>query len=208
MAREAQGGTVASHFSAGKPGVDQIPVDALLEWGRVYTYGEAKYGRDNWRKGLPWHEFYGSILRHLFKWWDGEDIDPESHLPHMAHALWNVGALMHFQANGIGTDDRPVGPQMAYIRGDLTEMRQIAEDFMRTFVEPQEDVQDVQAEDTEQAISIAPEELAPACHCDMAQEPHEPHLARVRWELPSYNASGEVTNSPYVILPNGIEEWL
>lgn len=96
----------ASHFSEGKPGVDQIPPEVLMEWGSVFTYGERKYGRDNWKKGTEWHEFYGSVLRHLFRWWAGEEIDPETGLPHLAHALWNVGALRFYQLYGIGDDDR------------------------------------------------------------------------------------------------------
>jgi hypothetical protein len=96
----------ASHYSENKSGVDQIPPELLLEWGDVFTYGAKKYGRDNWRKGTDWHEFYGSALRHLLRWWAGEDIDPESGLSHLAHALWNVGALRYYQIKGMGTDDR------------------------------------------------------------------------------------------------------
>lgn len=97
----------ALHFSEGKPGVDQIPAEVLIEWGQVFTYGEQKYGRDNWRQGNDWHEFYGSALRHIFAFWGGEDIDPESGMPHLAQAIWNLGALRYFQLHGLGADDRP-----------------------------------------------------------------------------------------------------
>jgi len=97
----------ALHFSEGKSGVDQIPSEVLLEWGKVFTYGEQKYGRDNWRQGNDWHEFYGSALRHIFAFWGGEDIDPESGMPHLAQAIWNLGALRFFQLHGLGEDDRP-----------------------------------------------------------------------------------------------------
>ena len=97
----------ANHFSEGKPGVDQIPPQVLLELGRVYEYGQKKYGRDNWLKGTAWSEFYGSALRHVLKWWGGEDIDPESGLPHLSHAMWNIVALEHFQMQHLGVDNRP-----------------------------------------------------------------------------------------------------
>lgn len=96
----------ALHYSDGKSGVDQIPPEILLELGEVYKYGEKKYFRDNWKKGAPWHEFYGSVLRHVFKWWLGEDIDPESGLPHLAHAMWNLTTLRYFQLHGLGEDTR------------------------------------------------------------------------------------------------------
>ena len=98
----------ALHYSKGKPGVDQIPVEVLLEWGEVFTYGEDKYFRDNWKSGNEWHEFYGSLLRHAYAFWKGEDIDPESGLPHLAHLTWNAGALRYYQIHGLGTDDRPI----------------------------------------------------------------------------------------------------
>jgi hypothetical protein len=105
---EKDGG--AMHFSADKPGVDQVPPELLIEWGDVFTYGEKKYARDNWKRGTNWHEFYGSALRHLYRWWNGEDVDPETGLPHLAHALWNVGALRYYQIHDLGTDNRPEPP--------------------------------------------------------------------------------------------------
>ena len=98
----------ADHFSAGKPGVDQLPPEVLLAWASVFTYGEGKYGKHNWRKGHQWSEFYASTLRHLFYWWLGEDNDPESGLPHLSHALWNVSCLMYYQIRALGEDDRDV----------------------------------------------------------------------------------------------------
>ena len=38
--------------------------------------------------------------------WDGEDIDPESGLPHIDHALWNVAGLAHYAAFYRDRDDR------------------------------------------------------------------------------------------------------
>ncbi len=96
----------AAHFSEDKSGVDQIPVDVLMEWGQVYTFGASKYGRNNWKLGTDYHEFYASALRHLFAFWGGEDIDPESGLSHLVHALWNIAAIRHYQNKGLGTDDR------------------------------------------------------------------------------------------------------
>lgn len=96
----------ALHFSEGKLGVDQIPVEMLEELARVFDYGAKKYARDNWKKGVPWHEFYGSALRHIFKWWQGEDIDPESNCLHLAHAICNLTFLLWYSKYNVGLDDR------------------------------------------------------------------------------------------------------
>ena len=97
-----------SHFSEDKSGVDQIPVEVLLEWGDVFTMGTAKYGRNNWKSGTDWHEFYGSALRHMFAFWKGEDNDPESGLSHLAHALWNIATIRYYQMHVLGDDSRDV----------------------------------------------------------------------------------------------------
>lgn len=96
----------ALHYSEGKPGVDQIPPDFLLELGKVFSYGEKKYARNNWRKGNQWHEFIGSMLRHALRWSGGEDVDPESNCHHLAHVAWNACALWYYQQNALGEDDR------------------------------------------------------------------------------------------------------
>lgn len=97
------------HYSEGKPGVDQIPPDFLLQLGMVYTYGAGKYARDNWKLGTEWSQFYGSALRHLLSWWSGEDYDRESHLHHLAHAAWNLATLYYYQTHSLGTDNREKG---------------------------------------------------------------------------------------------------
>lgn len=97
----------ALHFSTGKSATDQLPPEVLMAVADVYTHGAEKYGRDNWKRGTDWHEFYGSSLRHVWKWWLGEDVDADSGEPHLAHAIWNLIALMYFQMHGLGNDDRP-----------------------------------------------------------------------------------------------------
>ena len=98
----------ASHFSEDKSGVDQIPVEVLLEWGQVFTMGAAKYGRENWKGGTGWFEFYGSALRHLFAFWSGEDNDKESGLSHLIHAVWNLATIRYYQLHELGEDTRDV----------------------------------------------------------------------------------------------------
>ena len=98
----------ALHYSEGKSGVDQIPVEVLLEWGDVFSYGEKKYYRNNWLKGNKFHEFYGSALRHIFAFWEGQEMDSESGIHHLAHAIWNLAALRYYQLHGLGEDDRPL----------------------------------------------------------------------------------------------------
>jgi len=105
---EAQlGKETAARFSKGKVRYDLMPPWALDQIARVYTFGTIKYDDDNWWKGLRWKkEVFACILRHAWKWFRGEKYDDESGLHHLAHAAWNCMALMEYERNGIGIDDR------------------------------------------------------------------------------------------------------
>ncbi len=95
-----------SHFDSGKPRVDLLPVEALLGAASVMGYGAQKYSDHNWRGGIEWNKLYASTLRHLFAWQTGEDIDPESGLPHLDHAMCDIGMLSASVKCGIGKDTR------------------------------------------------------------------------------------------------------
>ena len=88
------------------------PPEALLELAKVYGYGAEKYDHHNYRKGYAWSLSYNAMLRHILASMGGEDIDPESGLPHMAHATWHGLALTQFlidKLNGnhpVELDDR------------------------------------------------------------------------------------------------------
>lgn len=77
---------------AGKERYDLIPPGVLCDLARVLTYGAAKYAPDNWRK-VPDAEsrYYAALMRHLEAWRMGCPVDPESQLPHLAHALCCLG---------------------------------------------------------------------------------------------------------------------
>lgn len=87
--------------------LDLIPAYAQIIEARVHGMGAEKYAPYNWRKGYPWSWSYAALLRHLYAWWNGEDTDPESGLPHLAHARWHTGILLEFAQYGLGVDDRP-----------------------------------------------------------------------------------------------------
>lgn len=91
-----------------KPRTDLLPPDALMAVAEVLAYGAEKYDADNWKKGTDWHRYYGAALRHLFAYWEGEDLDESGYL-HLAHAACNVLFALAYQLRGIGSDDRDKG---------------------------------------------------------------------------------------------------
>jgi hypothetical protein len=79
----------------GKSRLDLIPLGPLWTVAEVLERGAKRYGVDNWRR-VPnaKNRYYAALLRHIFAWRGGEILDPETELPHLAHALANVMFLM------------------------------------------------------------------------------------------------------------------
>lgn len=93
-------------FDQGKPRIDLFPPEALLGISEVLTYGAQKYADRNWEKGMSWGRVFAAAMRHAWKWWWGEKLDPESGLPHLWHFGCGVVFLITYEARGVGTDDR------------------------------------------------------------------------------------------------------
>jgi hypothetical protein len=96
----------AKHFDAEKIPLDSLPFEAICHVGRIIRFGEKKYGRNNWTKGMPWNKLLGSTLRHIFAWASGEDKDKESGESHLAHACTDLLFLITYQLEGLGEDNR------------------------------------------------------------------------------------------------------
>lgn len=84
--------------------VDPVALDIL---GQVAGYGAGKYESWNYLQGYLWSLTESAGHRHRAAFWAGQDLDPESGLPHPAHEAWHALAKLSFWARGIGTDDRP-----------------------------------------------------------------------------------------------------
>lgn len=80
----------------GKPMVSLIDPDWLLDTSAVLTFGANKYAKDNW-KHVPNHKdrYLSAAYRHLLAFQSGEINDPESGLPHLAHASCCLMFLHH-----------------------------------------------------------------------------------------------------------------
>lgn len=115
--------------NGGKIRWDLVPMDAMEELARVYSYGATKYGDRNWEKGLSWMDCYASLMRHLVDWHQGQDFDgtpgeadnKHSGMLTMAHVAWNAMAILAFQIRGEGVDDRPALNRLGVAGSDLSD---------------------------------------------------------------------------------------
>lgn len=85
---------------------DLLPRVALDRISEVYAFGARKYADHNWRRGYEWGKSYAAAQRHLTAFWDGESLDPESGLSHVAHAGFHLFALLTWlDEQGEGADN-------------------------------------------------------------------------------------------------------
>ena len=75
-------------FDGGKMEYGLLPPLALEETVKVLTFGAQKYERDNWQK-VPdsKRRYFDAMQRHVWAWKQGEQMDPESGIHHLAHAM-------------------------------------------------------------------------------------------------------------------------
>ena len=74
---------------------------AIADVVAVLTSGAVKYSAHSWRNVPDAQERYrAAMLRHVLAFCSGEDTDPESGHPHLAHVAVNAAFLLEFRDAG------------------------------------------------------------------------------------------------------------
>lgn len=73
----------------GKGAFHLLPSIAVKRWAVHMEKGAAKYGENNWLKGMPSTRYMESLLRHAFAYLAGDRSED-----HMAAILFNAAAIM------------------------------------------------------------------------------------------------------------------
>lgn len=90
----------------GKPPMNLLGRKFKRAVADVLAHGAEKYGEYNWAQGMKWSRIAAACERHLDAWIDGEDLDTEFGLSHLAHAACCLMFLIEYQERGLGEDDR------------------------------------------------------------------------------------------------------
>ncbi|WP_019919080.1 dATP/dGTP diphosphohydrolase domain-containing protein [Methyloversatilis discipulorum] len=73
----------------------------------AFAEGMLKYGRTNWRDaGVRASIYVDAAKRHLDAWFEGEEVAPDSGVPHLANALACIAIIVDAKAAGKLHDDR------------------------------------------------------------------------------------------------------
>jgi len=70
-----------------------IPLEALRAVSRRFEDGATKYGRDNWRKGIPLSRYVDSLYRHLWAYMENDTTED-----HGGAVIWNAMCLVETRA--------------------------------------------------------------------------------------------------------------
>lgn len=116
---------------AKKTPLQLLPPYALAQTALAHAEGARRYGPWNWRTNKVCATTYiGAILRHLTAWQDGEDIDADSGLSHIAKIGACCNILLDARHCGTLVDDRSKVPQYPVPLG-LPPLPPVPEGFSR-----------------------------------------------------------------------------
>ena len=87
----------------GKARLELLKRHTLIGIAKVREFGINKYQNDVDWQHTPEHAYLGAALRHIYAAIDGEELDPESGLPHIDHAMASL--MLHSEQKRLrGTD--------------------------------------------------------------------------------------------------------
>ena len=95
-------------IGSGKLPLELVPSIINITAALAFFEGAQKYGRFNWRvSGVRASIYKAALDRHIAKWWNGEDCDPVTKVPHLANAIACIGIILDADISDKLTDDRP-----------------------------------------------------------------------------------------------------
>jgi len=114
-----------------------VSAPVMAEVGVGMLEGALKYGRHNYRcTGVRASVYYDAAMRHLNLYWEGEDIDPDSGLPHVIKAICTLVVLRDAMIHDKYDDDRP--PKTP--KGWMDDINAKVEALLERYPDPEEPV--------------------------------------------------------------------
>lgn len=87
-----------------------VPPSGLVACALAMTDGALKYDPYNWReqgKPVQARTYVSAALRHLLKWFEGEELSSDAGVHHLGHTMACCAILIDAQAMGQLVDNRP-----------------------------------------------------------------------------------------------------
>lgn len=103
---QKQSAPVGLKYDSDKPDMSLLSSISMVELAKVLSFGKEKYAAHNWRKGISLTRLNAAAMRHIFAHNNGEDLDPETGLSHLAHAMCCMMFAVELQQTRSDVDDR------------------------------------------------------------------------------------------------------
>lgn len=88
-----------------------VPVTLTIGAATAFLEGALKYGRFNWRvAGVRVSVYIAALLRHVFKYYNGQNADSKTRVLHIDNAIACLGIIRDAEVYGKLVDDRPPCP--------------------------------------------------------------------------------------------------
>jgi hypothetical protein len=95
-------------IGSGKLPLGLVPQTGIVLEALAFLEGGLKYGAHNYRAvGVRSSIYKDAAMRHMMKWWNGEECDPKTKVPHLASARACLNVILDAQSMNLLTDDRP-----------------------------------------------------------------------------------------------------
>jgi len=95
-------------LGTGRLPMSLVPSSGIAAVTLAFLEGACKYGRFNWRASPVRASIYADAMhRHLAKWFNGEDCDEKTNVPHLASIIASAMILIDAELCGTLNDDRP-----------------------------------------------------------------------------------------------------
>ena len=87
-------------YDYAKPRMSLVPLKQVEKIAKVLTFGANKYKDNGWKTLENAEErYFSAAMRHLTAYQNGEELDEESGMSHLAHAATNLIFLLYFEDN-------------------------------------------------------------------------------------------------------------
>lgn len=97
----------AKTYDEGKAPLAVLPWAAMDALAMVQAYGHKKYNNFyNYRKGMEVSRNLSCAIRHIRDYMNGHEVDHESGINPLAHALCRISFVLQNLEDGVAIDDR------------------------------------------------------------------------------------------------------
>lgn len=110
-----------------KPQLQLIPPVFNIAVAGALALGAEKYGVANWRNNnVQAMTYIGAMRRHIDAYLDGQDIDPESGVSHLAHVAACCAITLDAAASGTLVDNRPPCNKIAPVHNHVQHIAELS----------------------------------------------------------------------------------